>query len=96
MDSPSRSRVFQAGTDSRLEAFAESISFDKRLYRQDIRGSLAHVEMLRSQALISGEEASQIRETLEQIRQEIDAGNFEVRLELEDIHMHIESILIYR
>ena len=96
MDSPSRSRVFQAGTDSRLEAFAESISFDKRLYRQDIRGSLAHVEMLRNQSLISDQEATQIRDTLRQIQTEIDAGQFEVRLELEDIHMHIESVLIDR
>ncbi len=48
MKSPSRSGVFQANTDSRLEAYAESISFDRRLYRQDIRGSIAHAEMLAS------------------------------------------------
>ena len=96
MDSPSRSRVFQAGTDSRLEAFAESISFDQRLFRQDIRGSLAHVEMLRSQGVLSKDECGQISETLKQIEQEIDAGQFEIRLELEDIHMHIESVLIDR
>ena len=46
MKSPSRSGVFQASTDQRLEAFAESISFDRRLYRHDIRGSIAHAEML--------------------------------------------------
>ncbi|MEL6110256.1 MAG: argininosuccinate lyase, partial [Planctomycetota bacterium] len=96
MDSPSRSRVFQASTDSRLEAFAESISFDKRLYRQDIRGSLAHVDMLRTRKLLTQEESQQIRETLLQIEQEIDAGRMEIRLELEDIHMHIESMLIDR
>ncbi|MEM9645638.1 MAG: argininosuccinate lyase, partial [Planctomycetota bacterium] len=52
MKSPSRSGVFAAGTDQRLEAYAESISFDSRLYTQDIRGSIAHAEMLADVGLI--------------------------------------------
>ena len=96
MDSPSRSGVFQASTDARLESFAESISFDRRLYRQDIRGSIAHAEMLQSVGLISADDFSQIRDTLLEIQSEIEADQFPIRLELEDIHMHIESVLIDR
>ena len=96
MDSPSRSGVFQASTDARLEAFAESISFDKRLYRQDIRGSIAHARMLQAKGLISESDLSAIVDTLQQIETEIEAGDFPIRLELEDIHMHIESVLIDR
>ncbi|OUT55125.1 MAG: argininosuccinate lyase [Rhodopirellula sp. TMED11] len=96
MDSPSRSGVFQASTDARLEAFAESISFDKRLYRQDIRGSIAHARMLQANGLISESDLSAIVDTLQQIETEIEAGDFPIRLELEDIHMHIESVLIDR
>ncbi|MFG0261382.1 MAG: argininosuccinate lyase [Novipirellula sp. JB048] len=95
-DSPSRSGVFQAKTDQRLEAFAESISFDRRLYRQDIRGSIAHAEMLCSVGLLSREEFSTIRDTLREIEAEIEADAFPIRLELEDIHMHIEQALIDR
>lgn len=96
VDSPSRSGVFQASTDARLEAFAESISFDKRLYRQDIRGSIAHARMLQANGLISESDLSAIVDTLQQIETEIEAGDFPIRLELEDIHMHIESVLIDR
>ena len=96
MDSPSRSGVFQASTDQRLEAFAESISFDRRLYKQDIRGSIAHAEMLSTVGLISQEEFGQIRDTLKIIEAELDADKLPMRFELEDIHMHIEQALIDR
>jgi argininosuccinate lyase len=94
--SPSRSGVFQASTDERLEAFAESISFDSRLYRQDIRGSIAHAEMLSSVGLLTKEEFSLIRDTLVEIQTEIDDGQLPFRFELEDIHMHVEQALIDR
>src|SRR6056297_371847 len=94
--SPSRSGVFAAGTDKRLESYAESISFDSRLFEQDIRGSLAHAEMLSTVGLISEGEFHQIRDTLVEIGQEIQAGRMEFRFELEDIHMHIEQALIDR
>lgn len=96
VESPSRSGVFEASTDARLESFAESISFDRRLYRQDIRGSIAHANMLQSVGLISESDFTAIRDTLKQIESEIESGNFPIRLELEDIHMHIESVLIER
>ncbi len=94
MESPSRSGVFQAGTDSRLEAFAESITFDSRMYPQDIRGSIAHANMLAEVGLISQDEFSQIRDALTEIHGQLDAGQMPFRIELEDIHMHIEQALI--
>ncbi|QDT08350.1 argininosuccinate lyase [Planctomycetes bacterium K23_9] len=96
MESPSRSGVFQASTDERLEAYAESISFDRRLYRQDIRGSIAHAQMLSTVGLITKEEFAQIQDTLLQIQSELDADKLPIRFELEDIHMHIEQALIDR
>jgi argininosuccinate lyase len=96
VNSPSRSGVFQASTDERLEAFAESISFDRRLYRHDIRGSIAHAQMLSSVGLINSDEFSQIRDTLREIEAELDANQLPIRFELEDIHMHIEQALIDR
>jgi len=94
--SPSRSGVFQASTDERLEAFAESISFDSRLYQHDIRGSVAHAKMLSNVGLLSQDEFSLIRDTLVEIESEIDAGQLPFRYELEDIHMHVEQALIDR
>jgi argininosuccinate lyase len=94
--SPSRSGVFAVSTDKRLEAFSESISFDYRLYRQDIRGSIAHARMLAQQGLISQTEFQQIEAGLREIEAEIEQGQMIFRPELEDIHMHIESALIER
>ncbi|MCG8650477.1 MAG: argininosuccinate lyase [Pirellulales bacterium] len=96
MKSPSRSGVFQASTDKRLEAFAESISFDRRLYRQDIRGSIAHAQMLAKVGLISPEESTLIQQTLKQIEADLDADRLPMQFELEDIHMHVEQALIDR
>jgi len=94
--SPSRSGVFAVSSDKRLEAFSESISFDYRLYRQDIRGSIAHARMLAQQTLISPTEFEQIESALREIEAEIEQGQMVFRPELEDIHMHIESALIER
>ena len=94
--SPSRSGVFQAATDKRLEAFSESISFDHRLYAQDIRGSLAHARMLCRQKLITADELAQIEAAMAEIKQLLDEGKLPFRQELEDIHMHIEQALIER
>ena len=88
--------VFDQATDRRVEQFTESISFDRRLYRHDISGSIAHAEMLAAVGLISDEECRQIVETLRAIGVEIDEGRFEFRTEWEDIHMHIERALIER
>ena len=93
-DSPSRSGVFQTASDKRLEAFGESISFDRRLFRQDVRGSIAHARMLAKQGLLTEGEFASIEEELREIETRIEQGKMEFRHELEDIHMHIESALI--
>ena len=96
MASPARSGVFSKATDRRVERFTESVSFDHRLFAHDIAGSIAHAQMLATVGLISEQEARQIEEALGEIRAEIDAGQFPLRTELEDIHMHIEQALIER
>ena len=96
MESPSRSGVFDSKTDNRVERFAESVSFDKRLYWHDIRGSIAHAEMLAAQGMLTAQESDQIAQTLREIGKLIDDGQLPLRIELEDIHMHIEQALIDR
>lgn len=96
MASPSRSGVFDSTSDSRVERFCESISFDERLYEEDIRGSIAHAAMLASQGIITLDESAQIAAALEEIRTQLKAGVLPLRIELEDIHMHIEQALIER
>lgn len=88
--------MFSAATDKRLEAFSESISFDYRLFRHDILGSIAHARMLAKQGLIEDQEFEQIEKALREIELEIEQGKMVFRPELEDIHMHIESALIER
>ena len=92
----SRSGVFAAGVDARVERFSQSISFDSRLYAHDIRGSIAHAQMLAKQGLISDDECQAIVSTLSQIKEEIASGSFVFRTELEDVHMNIEQALIDR
>ena len=96
MGTPSRSGVFGKAVDRRLERFAESVSFDQRLYRQDIRGSRAHAQMLADVGLLTREECQQIDAALQEIEAQIASGQFELRIELEDIHMHIEQALTER
>ena len=88
--------VFDQATDRRVEEFTESVSFDRRLYAQDIDGSIAHAQMLAKVGLLSAAECQQIEQGLGQIRQEIEQGQFPFRIELEDIHMHVEQALIDR
>jgi argininosuccinate lyase len=88
--------VFTEATDRRVEQFTESVSFDRRLYAHDIVGSIAHAQMLAKAGLISADECQRIKQCLEQIRTEIEQGKFPFRVELEDIHMHIERSLIDR
>jgi argininosuccinate lyase len=83
-------------TDRRVEQFTESISFDRRLFEHDIRGSIAHAEMLSHVGLLTPEECQQIVRSLTEIRAEIEAGTFAFVLEREDIHMHVEAALIDR
>jgi argininosuccinate lyase len=85
---------FTGGTDARVEAFTESISFDRRLYRHDILGSQAHARMLAEVGLLTRDEAEQIVKALDEIGNQIDAGKMEFSISLEDIHTHIERALI--
>lgn len=87
-----RSR-FQKGVDKRVEKYVASIPFDWRLYKQDIAGSIAHAQMLANQGLISKKDADLIIRGLASIREEIEQGKLAFKLELEDIHMNIESRL---
>ncbi len=84
---------FASGPSAIMEAINASISFDKRLYREDIAGSIAHSAMLAAQGIISQEDAAEIRRGLEQIRDEIDEGRFEFSVAHEDIHMNVEARL---
>src|SRR5688572_6950995 len=85
---------FEGGTDARVEAFTESISFDRRLYRQEIRASQAHARMLAEVGLLTAPESEQICTALDEIGQTIEAGTMEFSIALEDIHTHIERALI--
>ena len=78
------------------QQFGESVSFDHRLYRHDIAGSIAHAEALAAAKILSAAELEQIRTGLTQIEQEIDAGKFRWDTALEDVHMNIESALTKR
>ena len=75
------------------DQYTVSIHYDRRLYREDIRGSIAHAKMLARQGIITDEEAEAIRRGLLDIRQEIEDDVFPWRPELEDIHMNVESRL---
>lgn len=87
---------FQGDTDQRVVAFTESISIDRRLYRQDIEASQAHARMLAEVGLISQEESQAIVGALGAIQAEIERGDFKFSAEMEDIHTHIERALIER
>lgn len=88
--------VFSEATDARVEEFTESVSFDRRLYAQDIAGSIAHAQMLAKVGLINEEECRQVVQTLGDIHHDIEQGVFRFSIGLEDIHMHIERALIDR
>ena len=96
MASLSRSGVFSDGMDGRLARFSESVSVDHRLYKQDIQGSIAHARMLCRQGLLTADEFEAIERELTDIESVIDRGEMPFKIELEDIHMHIEQTLIDR
>ena len=73
--------------------FNASISFDCRMYKEDIAGSMAHAAMLANQGIISKEDSQKITEGLKKIKKEIDEGKFDFSIELEDIHMNVEKRL---
>ena len=85
---------FAKGNDHLMEDFHSSIRFDKRLYKEDITGSLAHSKMLSKQGIISEEEGETIAKALKEILAEIEAGEAEFDIAAEDIHMNVETMLI--
>ncbi len=85
---------FSEATDEFVEQFTASVSFDQRLYREDIRGSMAHAQMLAQIGVLTSDEFSAIADGLTTIRDEIENGTFQWRVSLEDVHMNIESRLI--
>ena len=92
----SRSGRFAVGPAREVAQFTESISFDWRLWREDTLGSKAHAAMLHKIGLLTRAERDSILHGLDQITEEIEAGRFVWKLELEDVHMNIESELTRR
>ncbi|MCY1128317.1 argininosuccinate lyase [Frigidibacter sp. RF13] len=84
---------FAAGPDAIMEAINASISFDRRLYAQDIAGSRAHAAMLAANGILTDKDADAIGEGLLTVLSEIEGGKFEFRTALEDIHMNVEARL---
>ena len=87
---------FQKETDTQVNDFNSSITFDARLYEQDIRGSIAHATMLGKQGIIEAHEAEKIVEGLKAIMEDIEDEKVEFSLDNEDIHMNIEALLTQR
>jgi argininosuccinate lyase len=84
---------FNEPTDAFVEAFTASVEFDQRLYKYDIQGSIAHAKMLAKQSIITDSECNAIIYGLEQILDRIKQGDFEWSVQLEDVHMNVESAL---
>lgn len=84
---------FTEPTDAFVEAFTASVTFDQRMYQQDIAGSVAHAKMLAHIDVITQDECDQIIDGLRQIKQKIEAEEFSWSIKLEDVHMNIEAAL---
>ncbi len=87
---------FSEPVDAFVARFTASVDFDKRLYKHDIQGSIAHATMLAKVGVLSDAERDTIIDGLNAIRGEIEAGNFDWRVDLEDVHMNIEAKLTER
>lgn len=84
---------FSEPTDAFVERFTASVKFDQRMYHHDINGSLAHAQMLTKVEVLNEQEYQQIQQGLEEIRSEVEAGQFQWSITLEDVHMNIEARL---
>jgi len=87
---------FQKNTDKKVDDFNSSIRFDSRMYRQDIKGSVAHARMLGSQGIIPQSDSDKIVAGLLEILSDIESGKVEFLIDAEDIHMNIEKLLTDR
>src|SRR5450755_386596 len=88
------SALFSEPMSELVQRYTASVGFDRRLWRADIAGSMAHAEMLATQGVISAADFGAIRSGLETIASEIESGTFAWRLELEDVHLNIEARLV--
>ena len=87
------SALFSEPMSDLVKRYTSSVSFDQRLWRADITGSLAHAGMLAAQSIISADDFAAIERGMAQITQEIESGAFEWKLDLEDVHLNIEARL---
>ena len=82
---------FTKETDQLVYDFNASISFDKKFYKQDMQGSIAHVKMLGKQGILTQEEAQEIVKAIKDILREVEEGTLEISQEYEDIHSFVEA-----
>ncbi len=87
------SALFSEPMSDLVKRYTSSVFFDKRLWQADIAGSLAHAEMLAAQGIISADDHASIQRGMAQIKEEIESGAFEWKLDLEDVHLNIEARL---
>jgi argininosuccinate lyase len=87
------SALFTEPMSELVQRYTASVAFDQRLWRADIAGSVAHAEMLAAQHIISAQDLADIQRGLAQITQDIESGQFQWKLELEDVHLNIEARL---
>ena len=87
------SALFSEPMSELVQRYTASVFFDKRLWQADMRGSLAHAEMLAAQGIISQDDRAAIERGMAQIRAEIESGSFDWKLELEDVHLNLEARL---
>jgi argininosuccinate lyase len=87
------SALFSEPMSDLVKRYTSSVFFDKRMWRADIAGSLAHADMLAAQGVIAAKDLADIQRGMAQITQEIESGTFEWKLDLEDVHLNIEARL---
>ena len=87
------SALFSEPMSDLVKRYTSSVFFDKRLWKADIEGSLAHAQMLATQGIISAADRTAIEQGMAQIVREIESGQFEWKLDLEDVHLNIEARL---
>ena len=87
------SALFSEPMSELVQRYTASVFFDQRLWRADIQGSLAHAEMLQAQGIINAQDLADIQRGLAQITKDIEGGQFDWKLELEDVHLNIEARL---
>jgi len=90
------SALFSEPMSELVKRYTASVGFDQRLWRADIAGSLAHAAMLERQRIIAAQDLADIRRGMAEIAAEIEAGRFDWKLELEDVHLNIEAALTQR